>query len=71
MIVAILFLVEPFRLLYSLWLMSTTLFVTVLLLTWLVWLRALECRRWGWFGLLGTLSGLLILVNVPSSPSRR
>lgn len=63
MIVAILSLVEPFRLLYSLWLMSTTLFVTVLLLTWLVWLRAFESRRWGWFGLLGTLSGLLILVR--------
>lgn len=63
MIVAILFLVEPFRLLYSLWLMSTTLFVTVLLLTWLVWLRTLESRRWEWFGLLGTLSGLLILVR--------
>ncbi|MGB2987927.1 MAG: glycosyltransferase family 39 protein [Phycisphaerae bacterium] len=41
MVVAALFLVEPYHLYYSLWLMSTTLFVTVLLLAWYVWCRAL------------------------------
>ncbi len=62
-LVAILFLFEPFHLLYSLWLMSTTLFVTVLMLTWLVWLRAFERQRWTWFALLGALAGCLALVR--------
>lgn len=62
-LVAILFLFEPFHLLYSLWLMSTTLFVTVLMLTWLVWLRAFERQRWTWFALLGALAGYLALVR--------
>ncbi len=63
LIAACLFLLEPYHLFYSLWLMSTTLFVTVLLLTWLVWLRALRARRLLWFLLLGALSGFLVLVR--------
>jgi len=63
MLVAILFLLEPYHLKYSLWLMSTTWFVTVLLLVWHCWQRALHTRRWYWFLLLGALSGLLVLVR--------
>jgi hypothetical protein len=61
--VAALFLVEPYHLFYSLWLLSTTLFVTVLLLAWLVWIRGLRSGRWWWFGLLGAAGGVLVLVR--------
>ncbi len=63
MIAAVLFLLEPYHLYYSLWLMSATLFVTVLLLTWLAWTRACRTGRLGWFALLGALSGFLVLVR--------
>ena len=63
MLVAILFLLEPYHLKYSLWLMSTTLFVTTLLLAWHAWNRAIQTRRWGWFALLGGLAGFIVLVR--------
>lgn len=63
LLVAALFLIEPYHLFYSLWLMSTTLFVTVLLATWLVWLRAIQTGRLAWFALLGALSGYLVLIR--------
>lgn len=44
-VVAALFLFSPHRLHYSLWLLSTTLFTTVLLLVWLAWRRATEGFR--------------------------
>lgn len=62
-IVAMLFLIEPYGLYYSLWLMSETWFVTVLLLTWLAWLTALDRGRWSWFAAVGALSGFLVLVR--------
>lgn len=63
LLVAALFLLEPYRLYYSLWLMSTTLFVAILLTAWLVWQRAIQTRRWGWFALLGALGGYVVLVR--------
>ncbi|UCC31077.1 MAG: glycosyltransferase family 39 protein, partial [Phycisphaerales bacterium] len=63
MLVAVLFLLEPYHLFYSLWLMSTTLFVTVLLLTWFVWLRVLKTRHVGWCALLGLLAGFSVLIR--------
>ncbi len=63
MVAAGLFLLEPYHLFYSLWLMASTLFVTVLLLIWLVWTRACRTRHWKWFALLGISSGTLVLVR--------
>ena len=63
MLVAVLFLLEPYHLFYSLWLMSTTLFVTVLLVAWLVWLRAFKTRDVGWCALLGLLAGFSVLIR--------
>jgi 4-amino-4-deoxy-L-arabinose transferase-like glycosyltransferase len=60
---AVLFLLEPYHLYYSLWLMSATWFTTVLLLVWLVWQRTFQAPRWGWLALLGALSGALVLVR--------
>jgi len=62
-VAALLFLFEPYHLLYSTWLMSTTLFVTLLLLTWYACLRARRRPNWTWFGLVGVLSGALVLVR--------
>jgi hypothetical protein len=63
-VVAALFLVEPYRVYYSLWLLATTLFTTVLLAGWYVWARASEGhnRGWTWCALLGAIAGLLVLV---------
>jgi len=62
-LVALVVLVEPFHLYYSLWLLATTLFVTVLLLTWYAFERASEDRG-GWrSALVGVLCGLLVLVR--------
>ncbi len=63
LIVALLFLVEPYHLFYSLWLLATTVFVTLLLLTWLVWQRAVDTGRPVWIALLGLLTGFLVLVR--------
>jgi hypothetical protein len=60
---AVLLLVEPYHLFYSLWLMSETLFVTLLLLAWHAWQAALDTRRARWFGCLGLLAGALVLVR--------
>ncbi len=63
MVVAVLFLLEPYHLKYSLWLMSTTLFVTVLLLVWHTWEQTVRTRRWVWVVPLGGLCGVLVLVR--------
>ena len=57
------FLVEPFHLFYSLWLLSTTLFVTFVLLVWIVWQRVLASDQARWVALLGLLTGLTILIR--------
>ncbi len=62
-VVAWLFLMEPYHLYYSMWLMATTLFLTLLLITWLIWQIAAERRQGRWFLLLGVSAGLLILVR--------
>jgi len=59
----ILFLIEPYHQLYALWLLSTTWFTTVLLVTWQVWCVAQDKRRTGWFVLLGLLAGYLVLIR--------
>jgi hypothetical protein len=69
MIVAALFLVEPYHLYYSLWLMSTTLFVGVLLLTWHAWCLTVETLRWRRAALLGLFCGFLVLVRPLASLS--
>lgn len=55
-------LLEPYHLLYAGWLLSTTLQVTILLLTWGTWHAGLQSRSWGWFILSGWLVGFLILI---------
>jgi 4-amino-4-deoxy-L-arabinose transferase-like glycosyltransferase len=60
---AVLCLCEPYHLLYSTWLMSTTLFVTLLMLTWYSWQRAVERHRWTWFACLGLSCSVLVLVR--------
>lgn len=57
-----LFMLEPYRLFYSLWLMASTLFTTLLLLTWWAWCRALDRPRWWWFAAVGGLCGATMLV---------
>ena len=58
---AILFLLEPYHLFYSLWLLSTTWLVTLILLTWLAWSKAIAGAE-GWrFALLGGWCGFLVL----------
>lgn len=59
----LLFLVEPFHQLYSLWLLSVTVFTAVLLATWYAWSRAIGADRLWWFVLAGGLSGCLVLVR--------
>jgi hypothetical protein len=58
---AVLFLLEPYHLFYSLWLLSTTWLVTVVLLTWWAWLRAIGSGKVWRFALLGGLCGFLVL----------
>lgn len=60
---ALLFLCEPYHLFYSTWLMSTTLFVTVVMLSWYAWQRAIESRRWTWFAWVGLSCGVAVLVR--------
>ena len=62
-VTALLFLLEPYHLYYSLWLLAATLFVTLLLITWLIWLRFQKSPGWGGCILLGLLCGLLVLVR--------
>jgi len=62
-VAALLFLFEPYHLFYSLWLMAETLFVTVVLLAWLAWLRAADAGRWPWHALAGALSGAAVLIR--------
>ncbi|MFH1111209.1 MAG: glycosyltransferase family 39 protein [Planctomycetota bacterium] len=58
---AVLFLLEPYHLFYSLWLLSTTWLMTVVLLTWWAWLRAIGSGKVWRFALLGGLCGFLVL----------
>ena len=60
---AVLFLIEPYRLWYSLWLMSTTLFVFVLLIAWANWQWWTTSRRWYAAFLLGAVAGYAVLVR--------
>ena len=63
LLTSILFLIEPYHLFYSLWLLSTTLFVTFLLLAWLTWQRTLSTGRSSWTVCLGLVTGLTILIR--------
>ncbi|MCH8053242.1 MAG: glycosyltransferase family 39 protein [Planctomycetes bacterium] len=63
LLVGLLFVFEPYHHFYSLWLMPTTLFVTVLLLIWHVWHRATAPGRWQWSALLGALTGFAVLLR--------
>jgi hypothetical protein len=69
---AVLFLLEPYHLFYSLWLLATTWFTTVLLAAWAAWnelasaLRQVDRPEWRLFAtgaLLGALCGFLVLVR--------
>ncbi|MCH7995518.1 MAG: glycosyltransferase family 39 protein [Planctomycetes bacterium] len=62
-VAAVIVLLEPYHLYYSLWLLTTTLFVTVLLLTWYAYELAIR-RGSAWrYGVLGVLCGSLVLVR--------
>jgi hypothetical protein len=63
LLVGLLFVFEPYHHFYSLWLMPTTLFVTVLLLIWHVWHRATASGGWQWSALLGALTGFAVLLR--------
>jgi len=56
LVIALLFLIEPYHLYYSLWLMSTTLQTTLILVLWSAGDRAVKPY------LLGVLGGILVLV---------
>lgn len=60
-VAALLFLLEPYHLYYSLWLLSTTWLVTLILLTWIKWSKAMQSGELWRFGLLGGLCGFLVL----------
>ncbi len=60
---ALLCLVEPYHLFYSLWLLATTWFVTLILLTWLAWISAQRRQRWLDWALAGALIGLTVLTR--------
>ena len=62
LLAGLLFVFEPYHHFYSLWLMPTTMFVTILLLIWHVWHRATAPGRWQWSALLGALTGFAILL---------
>jgi hypothetical protein len=57
------FLFEPYRLYYGLWLLSETLFTTCLLLLWMLWIRAQRRQAALDFLWLGLLAGGTILVR--------
>lgn len=59
---ALLFLLEPYHLLYSTWLLATTLLLTALLLAWLLWQTVLATRNRAWLMLLGVVNGALVLI---------
>lgn len=63
LIAALLFLIEPYHLYYTLWLLATTLFVTLILVTWHLWIRLQKSPCWWKYILSGLLCGLLILVR--------
>lgn len=63
MVAGLFFLIEPYHLYYSLWLLSTTLFVTAILVIWIVWRRTLSTGKTRWAALLGLLTGLTILIR--------
>ncbi|MEK6676827.1 MAG: glycosyltransferase family 39 protein [Planctomycetota bacterium] len=63
MIPAIVFLFEPYHLFYSLWIMSETWFVTILLLNWCLWIRILRSPKKVEIATCGALCGLLILIR--------
>ncbi|MCO6435875.1 MAG: glycosyltransferase family 39 protein [Phycisphaerae bacterium] len=63
LIATTLFLFAPYRLYYSTWLLATTLFTALVLLTWLAWDRALRSRRVADFIVLGLLCGTTVLVR--------
>lgn len=71
---AALFLIEPYGLYYSFWLLSTTWFTTLLLITWWAYEKSKSQKvkkpkvgrldvwsRLAWFAMTGLLSGLLVL----------
>ncbi len=61
-IASVIFLIEPYHLYYSFWLLSTTVFTLVLLLIWWAWERVLEGATARHFVTLGLLSGFLVLI---------
>lgn len=63
LLATLLFLFEPYRLFYSTWLMSETLFTFLLLLIWSGWTKALRKPRPAEFLLVGGLCGLAVLVR--------
>ena len=62
-VAAVLFAMEPYQLYYTFWLLATTWFVTVAMLLWWAWDRAIR-RADAWpYGAAGLLAGLWVLVR--------
>ncbi len=63
LLAAVLFLIEPYGAMYSLWLLSSTFFLTVVLLSWHAWQKVVELRTLTWAAVLGLLIGLAVLTR--------
>ena len=62
-VLALLFLVAPYRLFYTLWLLATTVFTTALLITWIAW-RWWRATPTVWGSVVvGLLSGVCVLIR--------
>jgi hypothetical protein len=62
-LVGVLFLIEPFHQLYGLWLLATTWFTSLVLLTWWLWELCSRRRGAGWCALLGLTAGCAVLTR--------
>lgn len=62
LLASLIFLLEPYHLLYTFWLLSTSFFTFMLLLTWWFWEKARYSARLWHYPALGLLSGFIVLI---------
>lgn len=61
--VSLLFLIEPYHLFYSAWLLATTLYTTSILLMWYAWQPATAKVDWRWYAIVGMVAGAAVLIR--------